>query len=255
VLLNGVLINGERYRFLGHSNSQLKTSSCVLFRCESPSQAAGLLERWGCFGRINSVAKRAKRVGLLFSSITPALRQGGEIRCAALGSWWCEQAQPGSDRSQSKYVRHSLLLLHCASAPMRRRYDGHDAHEPILAAPLILVASSLQSACAANRFAEIGDIEHDGKVFTDGCGYCSLKLAKRIAKQHGLVFRGEPYVPSVLQARPFDLRPACAALPAAWHFGTAGLPALRPVLGSVPCPALTSSCPTHALLMHHMIII
>ena len=71
VLTAGVLIDGQRYHYLGQSNSQLQSRACVMYRCASPADAAALLEQWGCFASINNTAKRAKRIGLLFSTITP----------------------------------------------------------------------------------------------------------------------------------------------------------------------------------------
>jgi RNA dependent RNA polymerase len=67
LLTSGVTINGVTYNFYGHSNSQLKSRSCFLFAAPRP-EIAKTVEELGDFSKIKSVAKKAKRIGLLFSS-------------------------------------------------------------------------------------------------------------------------------------------------------------------------------------------
>ncbi|KXZ45061.1 hypothetical protein GPECTOR_59g670 [Gonium pectorale] len=71
VLEEGVRIGGRSYHFLGHSNEQLKSRSCFLFRSESLQEVEEMLCRWADFRSIASVAKRAKRTALLFSRFRP----------------------------------------------------------------------------------------------------------------------------------------------------------------------------------------
>ncbi|GLC34648.1 hypothetical protein PLESTM_000221100 [Pleodorina starrii] len=71
VLRAGVRIGGATFHFLGHSNEQLKTRTCVLFRSETPQQVSAMLSGWVDFSSIASVAKRAKRTALLFSRFRP----------------------------------------------------------------------------------------------------------------------------------------------------------------------------------------
>ncbi|GIL83982.1 hypothetical protein Vretifemale_12713 [Volvox reticuliferus] len=71
VLRAGVRIGSHTYNFLGHSNEQLKTRTCVLFRTDSPKQIEKLLASWIDYTGIASVAKRAKRTALLFSRFRP----------------------------------------------------------------------------------------------------------------------------------------------------------------------------------------
>ncbi|KAH6906119.1 RNA-directed RNA polymerase [Coprinopsis sp. MPI-PUGE-AT-0042] len=64
----GVFLNGVQYRFYHHSNSQLRGRSCFLRQAATDQELDHLIYAMGDFGRINNVAKRAKRIGLLFSS-------------------------------------------------------------------------------------------------------------------------------------------------------------------------------------------
>ena len=67
VLENGVSINGTTYNFYGHSNSQLKSRSCYLFAA-SKREISQKISSLGDFSKIKTIAKLAKRVGLLFST-------------------------------------------------------------------------------------------------------------------------------------------------------------------------------------------
>ncbi|KAF9556779.1 RNA-directed RNA polymerase [Agrocybe pediades] len=65
---HGLWLNGVQYRFYGHSNSQLRSRSCFLREANSDADLDDRLYQMGDFRRIMNVAKRAKRIGLLFSS-------------------------------------------------------------------------------------------------------------------------------------------------------------------------------------------
>lgn len=67
MLQSGVCLNGVRYHFYGHSNSQLKSRSCFLL-AESVENISKKVEQMGDFSKMKTVAKKAKRIGLLFSS-------------------------------------------------------------------------------------------------------------------------------------------------------------------------------------------
>ena len=67
LLQTGVNINRVHYYFYGHSNSQLKSRSCFLL-AESVEEISRKVEQMGDFSKIKTVAKKAKRIGLLFSS-------------------------------------------------------------------------------------------------------------------------------------------------------------------------------------------
>lgn len=63
----GVVINGIHYHFYGHSNSQLKSRSCFLF-AGSKEEVSRKVAALGDFSKIKSIAKKVKRIGLLFST-------------------------------------------------------------------------------------------------------------------------------------------------------------------------------------------
>ena len=63
----GVQLNGVRYNFFGHSNSQLKSRSCFMFAAPK-DEVKAKVEAMGDFSKMKTVAKKAKRIGLLFSS-------------------------------------------------------------------------------------------------------------------------------------------------------------------------------------------
>ena len=67
LLQAGVIINGVQYNFFGHSNSQLKSRTCFLLAVPK-DEVAHRVEGLGDFSKMKSVAKKAKRIGLLFSA-------------------------------------------------------------------------------------------------------------------------------------------------------------------------------------------
>jgi hypothetical protein len=67
LLSAGLVLNGNLFSFYGHSNSQLKSRSCYLLK-GSKSSASSTVNSLGDFTKIKTVAKRAKRIGLLFSA-------------------------------------------------------------------------------------------------------------------------------------------------------------------------------------------
>jgi hypothetical protein len=66
-LRSGIQLNGVQYNFYGHSNSQLKSRTCFLFAGTRPDISARV-EALGDFTKIKTVAKKSKRIGLLFST-------------------------------------------------------------------------------------------------------------------------------------------------------------------------------------------
>lgn len=79
LLRSGVTLNGVHYHFFGHSNSQLKSRSCFLYAA-SKDEIAAKVNAMGNFSKMNTVAKKAKRIGLLFSSAEMATKLDPE-RC------------------------------------------------------------------------------------------------------------------------------------------------------------------------------
>lgn len=72
ILKRGIAFSGSIYRFLGHSNSQLKERTCTLMNA-SDEEIYELLAQFGKFSQIKTAAKRAKRIGLLFSSFNQSI--------------------------------------------------------------------------------------------------------------------------------------------------------------------------------------
>ncbi|KAF2823711.1 RdRP-domain-containing protein [Ophiobolus disseminans] len=79
MLVNGITINGVAYNFFGHSNSQLKSRSCFMYAA-SKEHISDKIEAMGDFSKLKSVGKKAKRIGLLFSSAQVTLNLSPE-RC------------------------------------------------------------------------------------------------------------------------------------------------------------------------------
>jgi hypothetical protein len=72
MLVNSVKTNGIAYNFFGHSNSQLKSRSCFMYAA-SKGQISTKIEAMGDLSKLKSVGKKAKRIGLLFSSAEVSL--------------------------------------------------------------------------------------------------------------------------------------------------------------------------------------
>lgn len=66
-LKRGLILNGVQYSFYGHSNSQLKGRSCFLM-VGKQAEVDREVEKLGDFTKMKTVAKKAKRIGLLFST-------------------------------------------------------------------------------------------------------------------------------------------------------------------------------------------
>lgn len=72
LLKTGIVLNGTQYHFFGHSESQLKSRSCFMFA--APKSAIGAkVEAMGDFSKLRSVRKKAKRIGLLFTTAEMAM--------------------------------------------------------------------------------------------------------------------------------------------------------------------------------------
>ncbi|ETI27931.1 hypothetical protein G647_00380 [Cladophialophora carrionii CBS 160.54] len=78
-LTAGIIINDIRYSFFGHSNSQLKSRSCYLL-AGTKEEVGKKVEALGDFKKIKTVAKKAKRIGLLFST-TDVVQDVPASRC------------------------------------------------------------------------------------------------------------------------------------------------------------------------------
>jgi hypothetical protein len=67
ILKRGLIYEKNQYNFLGHSNSQIKTSACYFYQADK-LEIETLIFSHGNFKPIKNIAKRAKYQGLLFSS-------------------------------------------------------------------------------------------------------------------------------------------------------------------------------------------
>ncbi|KAG8689367.1 hypothetical protein FRC09_012451, partial [Ceratobasidium sp. 395] len=67
VLTKGFFLNGRQYRFYHHSNSQLRSRSCWLRAANTDEELDQRIQSLCDVSKINNIAKRAKRIGLLFS--------------------------------------------------------------------------------------------------------------------------------------------------------------------------------------------
>ena len=63
----GIKLNGIHYSFYGHSQSQLKSKACFLM-AGSKDEVNKIVDGLGDFSKMKSVAKKVKRIGLLFST-------------------------------------------------------------------------------------------------------------------------------------------------------------------------------------------
>ncbi|KAF5566717.1 NAM7-nonsense-mediated mRNA decay [Fusarium phyllophilum] len=68
----GIILNDLHYNFYGHSNTQLKSRSCFLMAA-SKEEISRQIEDMGDFTKMKTVGKKAKRIGLLFSSSKTAM--------------------------------------------------------------------------------------------------------------------------------------------------------------------------------------
>lgn len=73
LLKAGISIQGVHYNFYGHSNSQLKSRTCYLCAA-SKEEISRKVEALGDFSKMKTVAKKAKRIGLLFSVARAAMQ-------------------------------------------------------------------------------------------------------------------------------------------------------------------------------------
>jgi hypothetical protein len=80
LLITDVVLNGVHYHFFGHSNSQTKSRSCFTFAA-SKEEISAKIEAMGDLSKLKSVGKKAKRIGLLFSSADMALEDLPPERC------------------------------------------------------------------------------------------------------------------------------------------------------------------------------
>ena len=69
ILNIGISINKQRYHYVGQSSSQLKKRRCLLYQANK-GEIQEKLDGFGNWSEFRNVAKRAKKIGLLFTSGT-----------------------------------------------------------------------------------------------------------------------------------------------------------------------------------------
>lgn len=177
---------------MGFSNSKLAEKSCFLFRCNNTDDALRTLERdWGRFDKIRTVAKRSKRIALLFSSVQAVnLRRTPVSEGEAKSDW---VFAPSGRPEQIAELASAPLTIEAdrGSPPVSQQgAEGSSDQRD--------VATRAKNSIKCET---IDDIENEGFVFTDGCGFSSVAFTERCARQKVPTFRGQKYVPSVLQIR------------------------------------------------------
>ncbi|CAG8513956.1 18120_t:CDS:1, partial [Dentiscutata erythropus] len=77
ILTAGILLNDNRYHYFGQSNSHLKQRKCILLQA-SQREIKQILDGFGDWSIFTSVAKLAKRIGLLFTAGDSVLKLPSE---------------------------------------------------------------------------------------------------------------------------------------------------------------------------------
>ncbi|KAJ4289446.1 hypothetical protein N0V88_006926 [Collariella sp. IMI 366227] len=70
--IQGIVLQGVHYNFYGHSNSQLKSRTCYLYAAPR-DEISRRIESLGDFAKMKTVGKKAKCIGLLFSTAKVAI--------------------------------------------------------------------------------------------------------------------------------------------------------------------------------------
>ncbi|KAJ3554369.1 hypothetical protein NM688_g3145 [Phlebia brevispora] len=132
-LSTGLFINGVQYRFYHHSNSQLRSRSCFMRAANADAELDQRIYRLGDFEKIPNAAKRAKRIGLLFSEakidwmLDPAVTKdiGDIVRNGEMFSDGCGLMSVKFGKQLSK---HKKILFHgrpYTPAVYQIRYRGY----------------------------------------------------------------------------------------------------------------------------------
>ena len=79
VLMRGIFCDGKKYRFLGHSEFQLREKNCYLMSA-SEEEIYNILEKFGEFSKIANQGKRARSIAMLFTKSDYSIKQSGEIK-------------------------------------------------------------------------------------------------------------------------------------------------------------------------------
>ncbi|KAK0764238.1 hypothetical protein N5P37_003635 [Trichoderma harzianum] len=132
LLRTGITIQGVHYNFYGHSNSQLKSRTCYLCAV-SKEQISQKVEALGDFTKMKTVAKKAKRIGLLFSVARAAMQVDSkkveDIPDIEVGDFiftdGCGLISPGLASQLSRRINISFRNIRYTPSVFQIRYRGY----------------------------------------------------------------------------------------------------------------------------------
>ncbi|KAL7784895.1 RNA dependent RNA polymerase domain-containing protein [Trichoderma ceciliae] len=131
-LRTGISIQGVHYNFYGHSNSQLKSRTCYLYAA-SKEQIGQKVEALGDFTKMKTVAKKAKRIGLLFSVARAAMevdpKKVEDIPDIEVGDYiftdGCGLIAPGLAKELSRRTNIVFRNMRYLPSVFQLRYRGY----------------------------------------------------------------------------------------------------------------------------------
>ncbi|KAL7950149.1 RNA dependent RNA polymerase domain-containing protein [Trichoderma barbatum] len=132
LLRTGITIQGVHYNFYGHSNSQLKSRTCYLCAA-SKEQIGQKVEALGDFTKMKTVAKKAKRIGLLFSVARAAMqvdpKKVEDIPDIEVGDFiftdGCGLIAPGLASELSRRIKIVFRNMRYTPSVFQIRYRGY----------------------------------------------------------------------------------------------------------------------------------
>ena len=132
LLGSGIRLNNVHYNFYGHSNSQLKSRTCFLFAAPKVD-ISRKIESLGDFTKMKTVAKKAKRIGLLFSvakmAITLEPKRCQDIPDIEVNEYiftdGCGLISPHLARELSRRVQIAFRNLRYTPSVFQIRYRGY----------------------------------------------------------------------------------------------------------------------------------
>ncbi|KAL7937935.1 RNA dependent RNA polymerase domain-containing protein [Trichoderma chlorosporum] len=128
----GITIQGVHYNFYGHSNSQLKSRTCYLCAA-SKEEISRKVEALGDFTKMKTVAKKAKRIGLLFSVASAAMqvdpKKVEDIPDIEVGDFiftdGCGLIAPGLASQLSRRIKIAFRNIRYTPSVFQIRYRGY----------------------------------------------------------------------------------------------------------------------------------
>ncbi|KAK3729805.1 hypothetical protein QZH41_013336, partial [Actinostola sp. cb2023] len=192
VLGRGVELSGDVFRYLGHSNSQLKETTCYLMQANS-LEIHDLLAQFFDFSKIPKVAKRAKRIALLFSgfnnSISLRVDELEDIDDVERGGYIFTDGCGLMSEELSREIQRSHRLSHQPSV-VQIRYQGYKGvllHCPELQGVKVRFRKSMKKfsipeGVVRQRCTTLGVVEYS-KPYSNA--FLNTQLAMVVADNHG----------------------------------------------------------------------